>query len=144
MPPPPASRRPGGGGGGGALNQRGPGAAARWPGGGDGPQMVIMEGGAARYRLDFYVQISNLFNYVNYNTFVGNQLSPFFGDADVRRAGAPHRARDVDRVLDRQPAAGNRQAAGRHTHEGRDAARANAKRPRVECRQAPRPALCPP
>jgi len=50
-------------------------------GGGDGPQMVIMEGGAARYRLEFYGQISNLFNYVNYNTFIGNQLSPFYGEA---------------------------------------------------------------
>jgi hypothetical protein len=72
MPPPP------GGGGGGALNQRGPGGG---PGGGDGPQMVFMEGGNARYRLDFYAQISNLFNNVNYNTFVGNLLSPFFGQA---------------------------------------------------------------
>jgi hypothetical protein len=74
MPPP-----PGGGGGGGALNQRGPGGGG--PGGGDGPQMVVMEGGNSRYRLDFYAQISNLFNNVNYNTFVGNQLSPFFGQA---------------------------------------------------------------
>jgi hypothetical protein len=71
IPPPP-------GGGGGAMNQRGPGGG---PGGGDGPQMVIMEGVNARYRLDFYAQISNLFNHVNYNTFVGNQLSPFFGQA---------------------------------------------------------------
>jgi hypothetical protein len=71
MPPPP------GGGGGGAMNQRGPGG----PGGGDGPQMVIMEGANARYRLDFYAQITNLFNYVNYNPFIGNELSPFFGTA---------------------------------------------------------------
>jgi hypothetical protein len=70
-PPPP------GGGGGGAMNQRGP----RGPGGGDGPQMVIMEGASSRYRLDLYAQITNLFNYVNYNTFIGNQLSPFFGTA---------------------------------------------------------------
>ena len=28
-----------------------------------------------------HVQLSNPFNYVNYNTFVGNQLSPFFGQA---------------------------------------------------------------
>jgi hypothetical protein len=82
MPPMPPPGGPGGGGGGGALNQRGPGGGGPGgPGGGDGPQMVIMEGGAARYRLDFYAQISNLFNYVNYNTFVGNQLSPFFGEA---------------------------------------------------------------
>ena len=82
MPPlPPPGGGPGGGGGG-ALNQRGPGGGGPGgPGGGDGPQMVIMEGGAARYRLDFYAQISNLFNYVNYNTFVGNQLSSFYGEA---------------------------------------------------------------
>ena len=72
MPPP-----GGGGPAGGAMNQRGPGG----PGGGDGPQMVIMEGGTSRYRLDFYAQITNLFNHVNYNTFIGNQLSPFFGTA---------------------------------------------------------------
>jgi hypothetical protein len=69
MPPP-----PGGGGGGGALNQRG-------PGGGGGPQMVIMEATNSRYRVDVYAQISNLFNNVNYNRFVGNLLSPFFGQA---------------------------------------------------------------
>lgn len=66
MPPP-------GGGGSGAMSQRGP--------GGGGPQMMVMEGASARYRLDFYAQISNLFNNVNYNTFVGNALSPFFGQA---------------------------------------------------------------
>ena len=60
------------------MNQRGQGGG---PGGGDGPQMVIMEGENARYRLDFYAQISNLLNYVNYNTFIGNQLSSFFGEA---------------------------------------------------------------
>lgn len=67
MPMPP-------GGGSGAMNQRG-------PGGGGGPQMMIMEATNARYRLDFYAQISNLFNYVNYNAFIGNQLSPFYGQA---------------------------------------------------------------
>ncbi len=67
MPPPP------GAGGGATLNQRGP--------GGGGPQMVIVEGSNARYRVDVYAQISNLFNRVNFNTFVGNQLSPFFGEA---------------------------------------------------------------
>jgi hypothetical protein len=68
MPMPP------GGGGGGAMNQRG-------PGGGGGPQLMVMEATNARYRLDFYAQISNLFNYVNYNAFIGNQLSPFYGQA---------------------------------------------------------------
>jgi hypothetical protein len=67
------------GGGGGALNQRGPGGGG--PGGGGGPQIMVMEGNNARYRLDFYAQISNIFNKVNYNTFVGNALSPFFGQA---------------------------------------------------------------
>jgi len=57
--------------------------------GGDGPQMVVMEGGNAKYRLDFYLNIQNAFNNVNYNAFVGNQLSPFFGTATS--AGAPRR-----------------------------------------------------
>jgi Carboxypeptidase regulatory-like domain len=40
------------------------------------------EGGpGARYRADVYAQLSNPFNYVNYNAFVGNELSPFFGQA---------------------------------------------------------------
>jgi hypothetical protein len=74
--------------GGGAMNQRvggGPGG----PGGGDGPQMVVMEGGAARYRLDLFVNAQNAFNNVNYNAFIGNQLSPFFGTATS--ASAPRR-----------------------------------------------------
>lgn len=67
MPPPPPP--------GGAMAQRG-------PGGGDGPQIMVMEGGAnQRYRIDFYAQISNLFNNVNYNTYVGNIQSPYFGTA---------------------------------------------------------------
>ena len=69
MPP------PGGGGASNALAQRGPG------GGGDGPQIMVMEGTNARYRLDFFVNIQNLFNNVNYNAFVGNPLSPFYGTA---------------------------------------------------------------
>ena len=36
---------------------------------------------SARYRLDLYAQVSNPFNHVNDNRFVGNQLSPFFGQA---------------------------------------------------------------
>jgi hypothetical protein len=66
MPPP----------GGGAALQRGPGGG---PGGGDGPQIMIVEGGNQRYRIDFFAQISNLFNTVNYTGFVGNLLSPFYG-----------------------------------------------------------------
>jgi hypothetical protein len=68
VPPPPDQ-----GAAGGALNQRGP--------GGGGPGMVVMEASNARYRFDVYAQVSNLFNNVNYGTFVGNQLSPFFGRA---------------------------------------------------------------
>ena len=77
MPMPPPLGGGGGAAAGGAMSQRGPGG----PGGGDGPQMFIMEGANSRYRLDFYAQVTNLFNYVNYNTFIGNQLSPFFGTA---------------------------------------------------------------
>ena len=65
---------------GGAAAQRGPGGGG--PGGGDGPQIMVMEGGAnQRYRIDFYAQISNLFNNVNYNTYIGNIQSPYFGTA---------------------------------------------------------------
>ena len=43
----------------------------------------------SRYRMDMHAQLSNPFNYINYNTFVGNQLSPFFGQATS--AGAARR-----------------------------------------------------
>jgi hypothetical protein len=60
-------------------------AAAMQPGvgggGGDGPRMVIMEGSNARYRADLYINVQNLFNRTNLNSFVGTQLSPFFGTA---------------------------------------------------------------
>jgi hypothetical protein len=69
-PPPPQS--------GAAMNQR---VGGGGPGGGDGPQMVVMEGTNARYRLDLFVNVMNAFNHVNYNAFIGNQLSPFFGTA---------------------------------------------------------------
>ena len=49
--------------------------------GGDGPQMMVMEASNARYRLDLYMNVQNLFNRTNYNAFVGNQLSPYFGTA---------------------------------------------------------------
>lgn len=77
---------------GGASAQRGPGGGGPGGpgGGGDGPQMVVMEGGGGqRYRLDLYVNFQNVFNTVNYNAFVGNQLSTFFGTATS--AGAPRR-----------------------------------------------------
>jgi hypothetical protein len=71
------------------MNQRVGGGPGGPGGGGDGPQMVVMEGGAARYRLDLFVNIQNAFNNVNYNAFIGNQLSPFFGTATS--AAAPRR-----------------------------------------------------
>jgi hypothetical protein len=58
-------------------------AMAQGPGGGGGGPVMIMNGGPgqARYRLDLYASISNLFNATNLNQFVGNQLSPYFGQA---------------------------------------------------------------
>jgi hypothetical protein len=41
--------------------------------------MVVMEGTNQRYRLDLYLNVQNVFNRTNYNAFVGNVLSPFFG-----------------------------------------------------------------
>jgi hypothetical protein len=83
-PPPP----------GGAAMQRGPGGPGG--GGGDGPQMFIMEGSNSRYRLDLYVSAQNLFNRTNFNTFVGNQLSPFFGTAT---SAAPARRLEVGATI---------------------------------------------
>jgi hypothetical protein len=65
-PPPPAN------------NQQGPGVGAG-SGGGGPVQMVMMDGSASRYRLDIYLQVFNLLNTANYNTFVGNLLSPYYG-----------------------------------------------------------------
>ena len=73
MPVPPPPPPPGG-----AMAQR---VGGGGPGSGDGPQMVVMEGTNSRYRLDLYVNVQNLFNRTNYNAFIGNQLSPFFGTA---------------------------------------------------------------
>ena len=67
---------PGPGGGG-----PGPGVSTMGGGGGGGPVMMIMEGGATRYRLDVYIQAFNVFNHASYNQFVGNLRSPFFGTA---------------------------------------------------------------
>lgn len=71
MPPPPPPS-------GGAMAQR---VGGGGPGGGDGPQMIVMEGGNTRYRLDLFLNVQNVFNKTNYNAFVGNQLSSFFGTA---------------------------------------------------------------
>jgi len=50
------------------------------PGGGRGPDAF---GGAAaqRFTADLWISASNVFNYVNYLTFVGNQRSPLYGQA---------------------------------------------------------------
>jgi hypothetical protein len=61
-----------------------PPAASMQQGAGSGAapvQMVMMDGNASRYRLDLYVQVFNLFNTTNLNTFIGNQRSPYFGTA---------------------------------------------------------------
>jgi hypothetical protein len=82
LPPPPPSQ-------GGAMAQR---VGGGGPGGDGGPQMVVMEGANTRYRLDLYVNVQNLLNRTNYNAFVGNQLSPFFGQAT---SAAPARRIEV-------------------------------------------------
>ncbi|HWI17963.1 MAG TPA: carboxypeptidase regulatory-like domain-containing protein [Vicinamibacterales bacterium] len=72
MPPPPPT--------GGAMNQRvGGGGMGPGGGGGDGPQMVVMEANNQKYQLNLFLNIQNAFNNVNYNAYVGNQLSSFFG-----------------------------------------------------------------
>ena len=49
--------------------------------GNSAPSGAPEAGAGAPHRADVYLQLSNPFNYVNYNAFVGNQLSPFFGQA---------------------------------------------------------------
>ncbi|MDP3719395.1 MAG: carboxypeptidase regulatory-like domain-containing protein [Acidobacteriota bacterium] len=63
----------------GVAAQRGPGGMGGPGGGGDGPQIMVMEGGNQKYRLDLFVNLQNAFNRVNYNAFIGNQQSSFFG-----------------------------------------------------------------
>jgi len=79
MPPPPPT-------GGGALNQRVGGGGMGGPGGGDGPQMVVMEANNQKYQLNLFLNIQNAFNNVNYNAFIGNQMSQFFGTATSAQA----------------------------------------------------------
>ena len=64
------------------MNQR---VGAGGPGG-DGPQMVVMEANNQKYQLNVFLNIQNAFNNVNYNAFIGNQLSPFFGQATSAQA----------------------------------------------------------
>ena len=59
-------------------------------------QMVMMDGNASRYRLDLYVQVFNLLNTANYNAFVGNVLSPYFGQAT---SAAPPRRLEIGASL---------------------------------------------
>jgi hypothetical protein len=59
-------------------NQQGPGGGAG-AGGGGPVQMVMMDGNASRYRLDLYLQVFNLLNTANYNAFIGNRQSTYFG-----------------------------------------------------------------
>ena len=82
-PPPPSNQQQGPGGGAGA-------------GGGPNVQMVVMDGSASRYRLDIYVQAFNLTNVANYNAFVGNLLSPYFGQAT---SAAPPRRVEIGASL---------------------------------------------
>ena len=58
-----------------------PGRPGVMPSGGDASVRSEDGGRTARYRMDVYAQLSNPFNSVNDNAFVGNQLSPFFGRA---------------------------------------------------------------
>ena len=82
-PPPPANM------------QQGPGTGAG-AGGGGPVQMITMDGGASRYRLDLYVQAFNLLNTTNLNSFVGNLQSPYFGTAT---SAAPPRRIEVGASL---------------------------------------------
>jgi hypothetical protein len=75
-PPRPASGQ-GGPPGGGPIIRRGGG-----PGGGDGPRMMMgaFDPNAGRYSVEFYVQVFNLLNRVNYQNYSGSLRSPFYGD----------------------------------------------------------------
>jgi len=68
---------------------QGPGGpGGRGPGGGGfGPD--TFGGAAQRFTAELFINASNVFNYVNYLTFVGNQRSPLFGQATS--AAAPRR-----------------------------------------------------
>ena len=76
-------------------NQRGPGGGAG-EGGGGPDRMVMIDGNASRFRLDVHLQVFNLFNTANYNAFVGNLLSPYFGQAT---SAAPPRRVEIGASL---------------------------------------------
>jgi hypothetical protein len=75
--------------------QQGPGGGAG-AGGGPQVQMVMVDGAPSRYRLDIYVQAFNLLNTANYNTFVGNLRSPYFGEPT---SAAPPRRLEIGASL---------------------------------------------
>jgi hypothetical protein len=79
-----------------ALAAQGPGGAGA--GGGPVVREVMMAdgGGFSRYRLDLYIQASNLFNVTNLNGYVGNILSPYFGQAT---SAAPARRVEIGASL---------------------------------------------
>ncbi|HXG87313.1 MAG TPA: carboxypeptidase regulatory-like domain-containing protein [Vicinamibacterales bacterium] len=88
MPPPPPPQ------GGGVSAQRGPGGAG--DGGGGPERIVMMEGANTRFRLDIYAQVFNLFNTTNFNGFIGNLQSPYFGRAT---SAAPPRRMEIGASL---------------------------------------------
>jgi hypothetical protein len=51
------------------------------PGGPGGAGPPGLDGAAGRFRLEWCAQISNVTNHTNLRGFVGNQLSPFYGQA---------------------------------------------------------------
>ncbi len=54
--------------------------------GGDGPQMVVIEQNKQKYQLNVFLNVQNAFNNVNYNAYIGNLLSPFYGTATSAQA----------------------------------------------------------
>jgi hypothetical protein len=50
-------------------------------GGPGGPGMMMMDGGTNRYKMEFYVQAFNLLNRTNFQNFVGNLTSDYYGTA---------------------------------------------------------------
>ncbi len=68
--------------------QRGPSGGAG-DGGGAPVQMVTMDGGASRYRLDLYVQVFNLFNTDEPQLVRRQRAVVLFRHGDVSGAGPP-------------------------------------------------------
>ena len=56
---------------------------------GGGRGMMMMDGSSARYRMEFYVQAFNVLNRTNFQGYVGNLTSPYFGEPTS--AGAARR-----------------------------------------------------